>query len=71
YNVSAQVDPAIYAAARWVSDPTQVLPSLMGANTLAVDRQVRRVILFTSEWEVQYFERQHPDVALQAESTQA
>jgi peptide subunit release factor RF-3 len=41
----------------------------MGANVLAVDRQERRVILFTSDWEVQYFERQHPEVKLQAEST--
>ena len=68
YNVEAQVEPATYAAARWVSDPEQALPSLMGANTLAVDRHERRVILFTSDWEVQYFERQHPTIKLQAES---
>ena len=28
----------------------------------------RRVLLFGSEWELQYFERQHPDVPLLAES---
>ena len=68
YNVTAKVEPSGYAAARWVSDPSQSLPSLMGANALAMDRQGRRVVLFTSDWEVQYFERQHPNVALQAES---
>ena len=69
YNVAVQVEPSAYAAARWVSDPEQAVPSLMGANALAVDRRERRVILFTSEWEVQYFERQNPTVKLQAEST--
>ncbi len=68
YNVSAQVEPATFAAARWVTDPNQAIPSLMGANTLAVDRGERRVILFTSDWEVQYFGRQHPEIGLQAES---
>jgi peptide chain release factor 3 len=69
YNVAVQIEPAAYSAARWLSDPDQAVPSLMGANVLAVDRQERRVILFTSDWEVQYFERQHPEVRLQAEST--
>jgi hypothetical protein len=35
---------------------------------VALDRLQRRVILFASGWEVQYFERQHPDVTLLAES---
>jgi peptide chain release factor 3 len=68
YNVAVQVEPATYAAARWLADPNQALPSLLGANAVAVDRHEGRVILFTSEWEVQYFERQHPDVKLQSES---
>jgi peptide chain release factor 3 len=68
YNVAVQVEAATFAAARWLSDPGQAVPPLMGANVLVTDRQERRVILFTSEWEVQYFERQHPEVKLQAES---
>ena len=71
YNVAVQVDPAVYTAARWISDASQSVPPLMGANALAVDRQERRVILFTSEWEEQYFERQHPEVKLQVESPAA
>jgi peptide chain release factor 3 len=68
YGVDVEIDPATYTAARWVADPAQKLPSLGGQSALATDRQDRRVILFASEWEVQYFERQHPDIALLAES---
>jgi peptide chain release factor 3 len=68
YGVEAQIDPTSYAAARWVADPGLSIPSLGGGAAIAVDRDERRVILFASEWEVQYFERQHPDVKLLAES---
>jgi peptide chain release factor 3 len=68
YGVDVQIDPATYTAARWVADPAQKLPSLGGQSTLATDREERRVILFASEWEVQYFQRQHPTIALLAES---
>ena len=44
------------------------MPSLGGQTAAAVDRHERRVLLFASEWERQYFERQHPDIALLAES---
>jgi peptide chain release factor 3 len=68
YGVDAQLDSASYAAARWVADPEIRIPSLGGGAAVALDRQERRVILFASEWEVQYFERQHPDIKLLAES---
>jgi len=68
YSVEVQVEPATYTAARWLADPTQTLPSLGGQTALAVDRQERRVLLFGSDWEVQYFERQHPTIKLLAES---
>jgi peptide chain release factor 3 len=68
YGVEVEIDPATYTAARWVADPAQKLPSLGGQSAVATDRQDRRVILFASEWEVQYFERQHPNIALLAES---
>ncbi len=68
YNVEVQVEPATFAAARWLADPDAQVPSLGGGAALAVDRQDRRVILFASEWEVNYFARQYPEVALLAES---
>ena len=48
-----------------VPDDMQVVG---GQTAAAVDRQDRRVLLFPSEWERQYFERQHPAIALMAES---
>jgi peptide chain release factor 3 len=68
YGVEAQIDTASYTAARWVADPAQTIPPIGGGAAVAIDREERRVILFASEWEVQYFERQHPDVKLLAES---
>jgi len=68
YSVEVQVDAAPYAAARWLADPSKPIPPLGGGAVVAVDRQERLVILFASEWEVQYFERQHPTIALLAES---
>jgi peptide chain release factor 3 len=71
YAVDVQIDASPYAAARWVSSPDQAIPPLGGGAAVALDRQQRRVILFASEWEVGYFERQHPEVALLAESPTA
>jgi peptide chain release factor 3 len=68
YNVEVQVEPAGYTAARWLADPEVAMPPLGGGTAVAVDRQERRVILFASEWEVQYFARQHPSIMLLAES---
>ena len=68
YGVDVQIDAATYAAARWIADPARPIPPLGGGAAVAVDRRGRRLILFASEWEVQYFERQHPDAKLLAES---
>jgi peptide chain release factor 3 len=71
YGVAVEVEPAGYAAARWLAEPAQILPSLSsvgGQTALALDRHERRVLLFASDWELQYFERQHPDLPLLAES---
>jgi peptide chain release factor 3 len=71
YGVSVAIEPASLSAARWAADPTRPLPSLGGQPVVAVDRQERRVLLFESEWELQYFQRQYPDVQLLAESPAA
>jgi hypothetical protein len=68
YSVEVVIEPTSYAAARWLADPAQAIPSLGGGAAVAADRLGRRLILFASEWEVQYFERQHPTVTLLAES---
>jgi peptide chain release factor 3 len=68
YGVLAEVEATPYAAARWLADPARPLPTLGGQTAVAADRRHRRVLLFGSEWELQYFERQHPEVSLLAES---
>ena len=60
YSVEVEIEPPRYTAASWLADPAQAMPSLGGQTALAADRQERRVLLFASEWELQYFERQHP-----------
>ena len=68
YGVEATIEPLTYSAARWLADPSKATSSLAGQFTIAVDRQERRVLLFASAWELQYFERQHPDIELLPES---
>jgi peptide chain release factor 3 len=68
YNVAVEIEPAQYTAARWLADPAALTPAPGGQGAIAVDRQERRVLLFGTEWELNYYERQHPDVLLLAES---
>jgi peptide chain release factor 3 len=68
YGVAAEIEPAPFAVARWMSDPERPLPLLTGQITKALDREERGVLLFGSEWELQYFERQNPTFELLAES---
>jgi peptide chain release factor 3 len=68
YNVSVEIDSAVYTVARWIADPAAPIPPLGGQTTAAVDRYDHRVLLFASAWERQYFERQHPSFGLLAES---
>ncbi len=68
YGVEVQIEPAAYTVARWIGDPARAIPLLGGQTAVAADRQERRVLLFASAWELQYFERQHPTFALLAES---
>jgi peptide chain release factor 3 len=68
YGVAVQIEPAPYTAARWLGDPGAPAPSPGGQPTVAVDRHERHVLLFASEWDLQYFERHHPDMSLLAES---
>jgi peptide chain release factor 3 len=68
YGVAVEIQPAGYTAARWLGDPRAPTPSPGGQSVVAVDRQGRPVLLFGSEWDLQYFERQHPDLSLLDES---
>jgi peptide chain release factor 3 len=68
YNVVAEIEPASYTVARWVADASRAIPLLTGKITLVADRNEHGALLFGSEWELQYFERQNPTFPLLAES---
>jgi peptide chain release factor 3 len=68
YGVTIEIQPAPYAAARWVEKRSTAPTSVAGGSALAEDRHGRRVILFSTEWELHYFERHHPGVTLASES---
>ena len=68
YGVEVEIEPAAYTAARWLANPAQIVPPLGGQSAVGLDRQERRVLLFSSAWELQYFERQNPTIGLLAES---
>jgi peptide chain release factor 3 len=71
YGVVAEIEPAGYEAARWLGDAAGQRPSPGGSSVIATDRHDRPVILFASNWELQYFERHHPDAVLLAESPES
>ncbi len=66
YGVEATVEPLNYVAARWFGSGGTARPG--GSSVVAVDRLDRPVILFESEWELNYFQRNNPTVVLHAES---
>jgi len=68
YNVVASVDPASYTAARWPADPTKALPHPGGKSQIGEDSRGRSMLLFSSQFDLEYFQRQHPTVELLEES---
>jgi peptide chain release factor 3 len=68
YGVSAAIEPTAFALARWIGNPEVKIPPLGGQTTLAADRADRRVLLFASDWERDYFQRHHAEITLLEES---
>ncbi len=71
YNVDADVDSLSYTAARWLAGPADKVGAMLsGAGTRLVnDRQGRPVMLFESEWALEYAQRNNPDVQFLAVQT--
>ena len=69
YNVACDVDSLPYKVARWVVGPADKIAA-MSASTAgtrsASDREGRPMILFESEWALEYCERNNPGVQLLA-----
>jgi peptide chain release factor 3 len=68
YGVEAEIEPAGYTAARWLGSVTGPTPTPGLQGVVAADSLGRPVLLFASQWELEYFQRQNPDVALLDES---
>lgn len=67
YGAETRLDPAPWKVVRWV-DPAIAEEKLqgifLGGAKVAKDSQDRLVILFESEWNQQYFERENGDIRL-------
>ena len=66
YGVTCQVDKLPHVAARWVGDDGGQPMRLPQGVLETVDRDERRVLLFQSEWELQYTQRENPTLQLLA-----
>jgi peptide chain release factor 3 len=66
YGVTCQVDKLPHIAARWVEHDAGVSLRLPQGVLDTVDREERRVLLFQSDWEIQYTQRENPAVRLLA-----
>ncbi len=67
YGAETRLDPAPWKVVRWVapSVPAEKLQQLfLGGAKVARDSLDRLVILFESEWNQQYFERENSDIRL-------
>jgi peptide chain release factor 3 len=66
YGVKAEVDRLPFACARWVASDAGAIDgvTLSRRNKRCRDRQDRSVILFLSDWDLQYFRKENPDLTL-------
>ena len=65
YNVACDVDSLPYTSARWVVGPADKIAAISASTSgtrSATDRAGRSVMLFESEWALDYCARNHPDV---------
>jgi peptide chain release factor 3 len=66
YGVECQVDKLPHVAARWIDSDAGAALKLPQGVLQTVDRDERRVLLFQSEWELQYTQRENPTITLLA-----
>jgi peptide chain release factor 3 len=66
YGVTCQVDKLPHVAARWIENDAGESLKLPQGVLETVDRDERRVLLFQSDWELQYTQRENPALQLLA-----
>ena len=70
YDVETSLQELPYKLARWVDrDPSAVAAmTLPSRSRVAVDSAGRAVVLFSSDWELEYAEKENPDVEFRSAS---
>jgi peptide chain release factor 3 len=70
YNVETTVTRLPYKMARWIDRPIEAAAklNLPSKSRLAVDRAGHPVVLFTSQWELEYAEKENAGVEFRAAS---
>jgi peptide chain release factor 3 len=70
YDVETTIQMLPYKIARWVAkDPDLVARmSLPSKSRVAVDSDGHAVVLFASQWELEYAEKENPDVEFKSAS---
>ena len=67
YSVDCKIDQISYVALRWVKADAKTLSDLENRSSgilRAVDRDERPVLLFESQWHLNYLQQQNPDLEL-------
>ena len=67
YSVDCKIDQISYVALRWVTCDAQTLSDLENRSSgilRAVDREERPVLLFESQWHLNYLQQHNPDIEL-------
>ena len=67
YSVECKIDQISYVALRWVKCDAQTLSDLENRSSgilRAVDRDERPVLLFESQWHLNYLQQQNPNIEL-------
>ncbi|HSK30925.1 MAG TPA: peptide chain release factor 3 [Candidatus Limnocylindria bacterium] len=65
YGVRASIDPLPFTCARWIEEEPSVDSMILHSGALLCrDREGRAVMLFTSDWNLDYFRRANPTIAI-------
>jgi peptide chain release factor 3 len=65
YGVRASVEPLPFTCARWIEgEPEAGSITLRGGVLLCRDREGKAVVLFSSPWDIEYFQKVNSDIVL-------
>ena len=62
YNAKSSITPLPYGSCRWVKK--EDMPNMPSSTNQIFDRDGRMAVLFESDWELNYFKKNNPDIEL-------